>query len=311
MDMLDTSLDVASQDKSSDPGEQDDQVNNYSQMEDSKHQMYTTDVSGDQGGLAGVSAGITIDPSTVQYQLRPDGAGAQITYRVVQVAADGSGEVVASPFSTGSQGIQAVIQTPFNGTNNGSQGVDTKLAAYFPSTGAGDAGQDNTTIAQTASSGQFYVMMSPSEVLHGGVQRNLAPRSNYGSKPDGSGRVGGRDERRRQTHNEVERRRRDKINNWILALAKIVPDCVTDQCKQGQVSNQSKGGILAKTVDYIEELRANSIRLTDSLKDMERLQVDNELLRNQYEELKNENAVLRAQLQQHGIIPASDVTGST
>lgn len=45
-----------------------------------------------------------------------------------------------------------------------------------------------------------------------------------------------RDEKRRATHNEVERRRRDKINSWILKLSKLVPDCNSDQTKQGQVS---------------------------------------------------------------------------
>lgn len=34
-----------------------------------------------------------------------------------------------------------------------------------------------------------------------------------------------RDDRRRATHNEVERRRRDKINNWISKLGKIIPEC--------------------------------------------------------------------------------------
>ena len=32
----------------------------------------------------------------------------------------------------------------------------------------------------------------------------------------------------------VERRRRDKINNWIVQLSKLVPDCANDH-KQGQV----------------------------------------------------------------------------
>lgn len=37
----------------------------------------------------------------------------------------------------------------------------------------------------------------------------------------------------------VERRRRDKINNWIVKLSKIVPDCTSDHSKQGQVSYHS------------------------------------------------------------------------
>lgn len=40
-----------------------------------------------------------------------------------------------------------------------------------------------------------------------------------------------RDDRRRATHNEVERRRRDKINNWIMKLSKIIPDCSQDTGK--------------------------------------------------------------------------------
>ena len=49
--------------------------------------------------------------------------------------------------------------------------------------------------------------------------------------------------------------------------------------------------------------------MADSLKDMEKLSVDVELLRQQCEELKQENAVLRTQLQQHGIVP-QDVSSS-
>lgn len=47
-----------------------------------------------------------------------------------------------------------------------------------------------------------------------------------------------RDERRRATHNEVERRRRDKINNWIAKLSKIIPDCSSmDNNKSVQVGS--------------------------------------------------------------------------
>lgn len=71
-----------------------------------------------------------------------------------------------------------------------------------------------------------------------------------------SGKAGGpikktpRDDHRRKQHNEVERRRRDKINAWIMRLAKIVPECNEDHTKQGQ----SKGGILHKTYDYIQQV---------------------------------------------------------
>ena len=179
----------------------------------------------------------------------------------------------------------------------------------------------------------------------------------------------------------MERRRRDKINNWIVQLSKIIPDCNADNSKTGAVSAlgpsalwrarpptplrrvcltarggsrpglsrwaaagwrcplmlmptpQSKGGILSKACDYIRELRQTNQRMQETFKEAERLQMDNELLRQQVsgragrgagrprepraagsqpwlsvprrvwqiEELKNENAVLRAQLQQHNL----------
>ncbi len=102
----------------------------------------------------------------------------------------------------------------------------------------------------------------------------------------------------------VERRRRDKINNWIVTLSKIIPDCNMDSTKTGAVStliwlctaanllltfnsvtaslsSQSKGGILSKACDYIRELRQSNQRLQESLKEVERIQMDNELCRQQ------------------------------
>lgn len=126
----------------------------------------------------------------------------------------------------------------------------------------------------------------------------------------------------------VERRRRDKINNWIVQLSKIIPDCNADNSKTGAVSipdpewlrwawpptlacrksnchgaresspgwrpvggarpkapgplaPQSKGGILSKACDYIRELRQTNQRMQETFKEAERLQMDNELLRQQ------------------------------
>ncbi|CAM9154313.1 unnamed protein product, partial [Lampetra fluviatilis] len=95
----------------------------------------------------------------------------------------------------------------------------------------------------------------------------------------------------------LERRRRDKINNWIVQLSKILPDSVTENSKTGQ----SKGGILSKACDYIQELRQTQQQLVDNIKETERLHMDNELLRQQVEELRNKNSMLRAHLQQNGI----------
>lgn len=115
-----------------------------------------------------------------------------------------------------------------------------------------------------------------------------------------------RDERRRATHNEVERRRRDKINNWIVTLSKIVPDCVIEASNaKGNLTQtlnaQSKGGVLAKTVEYISELKMVNSRMAEQLKENENVNMDVEILRQQLDELKSENAVLRNTLVQHGI----------
>ncbi len=52
----------------------------------------------------------------------------------------------------------------------------------------------------------------------------------------------------------VERRRRDKINNWIVQLSKLVPDCAIDQTKQGQVSNTVRGQIGCRGTGYLGDM---------------------------------------------------------
>ncbi|OWF52944.1 upstream stimulatory factor 2-like [Mizuhopecten yessoensis] len=314
MDMLDEALE-ASHDKTNDStGSDDVQLSGQGESPDSQ-------------AMASVQQGATLslDPN-IQYQFRTETG--QVTYRVVQVAQDGT-EAAAQVVTTNAfpQATQAVIQSPFS--NGGSPTPDNQADTrytYFP-TGATDqtaAAQQSevasASLGQVATAGgtwandaalgqgQFYVMMSPQDVLQG--QRNIAPRTGFNTPKIDGGRSG-RDDRRRATHNEVERRRRDKINNWIVTLSKLVPDCAQEHVKQGQtkVSENSKGGILSKACDYINELRNGNVRMAESLKETERLSVDLELLRQQCEDMKNENAILRAQLQSHGIIP--DVSGGS
>jgi len=213
----------------------------------------------------------------VQYQFR-SGEGGTVTYRVVQVGGpadtvDPLPQIVStsSGFSATSagvqQGVQAVLTSPING--------------------------------------QFYVIGSPQDVFGAQNPRSLAPRAGIQIESTRGGVS--RDDRRRATHNEVERRRRDKINNWIVKLSKIIPDCTTESAKTGQ----SKGGILAKACEYIVELRSSNQRLAECLKDNERLTLDIEMIRRQNEELKRDNSLLRAQLSQHGIIPPPDLSNPT
>lgn len=63
-----------------------------------------------------------------------------------------------------------------------------------------------------------------------------------------------RDDIRRFQHNQIERARREKINNWIMVLGRIIDDNSEDDntnCDSNHTSNKngevlSKGGILEK-----------------------------------------------------------------
>ncbi|KAL2084067.1 hypothetical protein ACEWY4_019585 [Coilia grayii] len=269
--------------------------------------------------IANLQQASAFTDQNIQYHFRAENSGGQVTYRVVQVtdqSLEGTDEgigtvnvVSATAFPNASQAVtQAVIQSPFS--NGGSPTAEAAAGetrfAYFPA--ATVSGGTAVSLQATAdptlpqAGGQFYVMMTPPDV-QSGTPRTIAPRTHpYTAKVDGTRAP--RDERRRAQHNEVERRRRDKINNWIVTLSKIIPDCNMDSSKTGA----SKGGILSKACDYIRELRQTNQRLQESFEEVERIQLDNELLRQQIEELKSENVLLRAQLQQHGMESISEAT---
>lgn len=144
--------------------------------------------------------------------------------------------------------------------------------------------------------GQFYVMMSPQEMIQSGTttgERAILSRASFQTREDAN--KGGRDDNRRVQHNEVERRRRDKINNWILKLANMIPDCANDHTKQGQ----SKGGILAKACEYINELQSANSQLSDNLKDYESLQLEYQVCQQQLEEANQQIQLLSQKLQTH------------
>lgn len=213
MDMLDQALDSNSQDKNNDSASDD-----ASQIHSDVPEGVEVDSQAAAAAIASVAPQTLLDPG-IQYQFRTENGQGGVTYRVVQVAAApegteaASGQVVTTAALVGQQVAQAIISSPFAATtaNGGS--------------------------SPTAEGGQFYVMMSPQDVLQT-APRTLAPRSHsFSSKSEGNRTA--RDERRRATHNEVERRRRDKINNWIIKLSKIIPDCSSDLNKSGQVRHLS------------------------------------------------------------------------
>ncbi|XP_066500467.1 upstream stimulatory factor 2 [Hoplias malabaricus] len=201
-------------------------------------------------------------------------------------------------FHPDSRTTQSVIQSPFS--NGGGPGAEVMGGepryAYLPAAAVSDAAAMSVSLQpseHTHTGGQFYVMMATPDVLQSGAPGSIAPCTPPYAAVKMEGLRTPRDERRRAQHNEVERRRRDKINNWIVTLSKLIPDCNVDSNKTGA----SKGGILSKACDYIQELRQHNHRLQESLKEVKRVQMDNEILRQQVDKLKNENALLKAHLQ--------------
>jgi Tfp pilus assembly protein PilN len=66
---------------------------------------------------------------------------------------------------------------------------------------------------------------------------------------------------------------------------------------------QSKGGILQKACDYIRELQQTNSLMAERVKVADEMSAELETLRQQCEDLRQENDVLRELLQQHGIDP--------
>ncbi|XP_077468068.1 upstream stimulatory factor 1 isoform X2 [Stigmatopora argus] len=263
----------------------------------------------DPAAIAAIQSASTFTDQPIKYLFKTEGGSGQVTYRVIQVS-DGQLEgqtdgAAAVSLVTGFPATTQAVTQPEGLEGDGS--TETQYT-YYPATIA-DATTgtmvttvqaSDTLLSQTTPTGQLYVMMSPQEVLTASSQRTIAPRTQPYTANQEAPR-GSRDEKRRAQHNEVERRRRDKINNWIVQLSKTIPDCNIDYTKTGQ----SKGGILSKACDYIKELRQSNLKLGEDLSTLDRLRIDNQLLRQEVEDWKSKNQVLRNVLRQHGIVGSS------
>ena len=168
------------------------------------------------------------------------------------------------------------------------------------------------TVLASPLNGQFYVIGNPTLDVLGTASRALAPRHDSAaaavhaaSAPSESGSgVVPREERRRATHNEVERRRRDTINTWIEKLGKLIPD-LNDPGSVPSKASHSKGGILARACDYVQEAKRD---LDDVAEKAEATALENERLRMEVDALREENVALRQTLDAHGIhVPPSQV----
>ncbi|XP_036789228.1 upstream stimulatory factor 1 isoform X3 [Oncorhynchus mykiss] len=183
----------------------------------------------------------------IKYLFKTEGGGlpvgelyppsGQVTYRVIQVS-DGQvdGQTDGASAVSVVTGFPATTQTVTQAVFSQSEGLEGEASEthyYYPVTDATQSTMvenvqaPETLLTQSTPTGQLYVMMSPQDVLGGTNQsKSEPPRTS-------------RDDKRRAQHNEVERRRRDKINNWIVQLSKTIPDCTLDATKNGQVSSQT------------------------------------------------------------------------
>eukprot|EP00128_Syssomonas_multiformis_P003877 Colp12_sorted_trinity150504_noHs@434 len=109
-------------------------------------------------------------------------------------------------------------------------------------------------------------------------------------------------ERRRESHNEVERRRRDNINSCINKLAEMVPDCATQKSMK-----LNKGLILKKTASYIKDLQDKNESLQRALEERDSHDHPDEYVKSlkmKVEELTKMNEMYRRQLQEQAEINA-------
>ncbi len=216
--------------------------------------------------------------------------------------------------------VRVTITASSDGTGAGSVTNSSSELTSTPSSGV------QTVLASPINGGQFYVIGNPSDVLGAaaaaatvvGTARSLAPKTALATTAFGvdAGATGAttashpKDQRRRATHNEVERRRRDNINTWIVKLGKLVPDserasraaASASSSSSSENKSRSKGDILAQACEYLSELRESNARLHERLSDAEEAR---EHLEQQAEELRQDNAVLRDALRNHGLgVPA-------
>ena len=159
----------------------------------------------------------------------------------------------------------------------------------------------------------FYVMIPQSTQLDTTQHQKIAPMVLQGSTDTLTAQRSEREEKRRQTHNEVERRRRGKINGWIRKLAEMVPNCkdelgskqrghpgATRDISQGVKSNC---GVLQKTVNFIQELQIAHSQVVERLQEQNQVLVEMAKVRENLKRVEQENQLFRSQLQTHGIEP--------
>ena len=98
------------------------------------------------------------------------------------------------------------------------------------------------------------------------------------------------------------------ISKEILELlGKLIPGLDMDDQEKGPPKGGalSKGGILAKACDYVQELNEDNKTLEKRVHELESVADENERLLAAIEELRQDNISLKQQLENHGIVANS------
>lgn len=186
--------------------------------------------------------------------------------------------------------------TDFSFSNSGSgTDPDRQLDSSFDIGGGSDEGQNHHT------QGTPYNL----DAYQGGAVAHGQDTDTGGKPPVGSAQW---HKVRRDNHKEVERRRRETINEGINELAKIVPGC-----------EKNKGSILQRGVEYITQLKDNETRNIEKWT-LEKLLTDQAIselsssvdrLKEELQHTHREVARWRTTCQNAGLEPKDEDSGGT
>lgn len=144
--------------------------------------------------------------------------------------------------------------TQFNNNNN-----NKSPTAVPPATGSGR--HSPASMSRSVSSSSLIFKTEVKAELDGAESSGSRRGSTTGMTPEEIW-VQEKRRRRRESHNLVERRRRDNINDRIVELSMIVPDCAEDE--QSSLKT-NKGVVLRKSADYIRHLQEMNRQLMAQL----------------------------------------------
>lgn len=256
------------------------QINCQEKIEQTENEQDEVEIAFDEledsNGIA-----LNLD-SSGQYQLQ----GESVTYRLVQLTSPHEVQHILSSLSSNQSPLQNNKQSALMQSDQKPSYVQTTSPPETPHSNHSKKRQVIVLATQQQQQQAYNPPNNSNNVPKSIVPKKMVIKSEPITKSM-------KDDRRRFTHKEVERRRRDKINMWIVQLGNLIPEC-SQQVRQ----TDSKGGILSKACEYITQLQGDNQEMEESLKAFDEVKNHLQLLNQQFQQLKQENHLLRSHLQQ-------------